>query len=416
MAVISYNGASATPHGTVTTQTRSVWVCGCSSFGNATQTYSVAYATDNYSTTTPKRRPLSKFVKAAIIIACIFGSPIALGIAMLIAYLLILLVGLFVGIVAILTRWLFRLLLKLAKTLLCCYSSPSSQGRGGSAAHGGNPAHGGNIAAVTGPQYPLSQFSAARSGGRQLVERDPGEMVRILNKNVDRKVSRLGREMAKEVYPRGSNPPSPSKAWARLEAAATGTPHPMTCCVCEEDLPDHRFPDRDITNDCHGHSRGACLECVAREIQRTLETSSWSETQCILCPGRLNYGQISEFAFKEVFEKYDRLAYIRAIETDPNFRWCSDDACTQGQINDNGLNEPAMSCRRPGCSRRTCFLHHGQWHQGLTCQEYQRQIDPQFHTNEVTDAEKDQNPDLYGKGCPKCTRRIYKDQGCKHMT
>jgi len=107
---------------------------------------------------------------------------------------------------------------------------------------------------------------------------------------------------------------------------------------------------------------------------------------------------------------------LRLIERDPNFRWCSNDACPHGQVQDNGLNEPTIICQRPGCGQRTCFLHHTPWHNGLTCREYQRQTDPQFRANDVTDAEKDRNPDLYGKRCPKnCGRRIYKHAGCSHM-
>jgi E3 ubiquitin-protein ligase RNF19B len=105
------------------------------------------------------------------------------------------------------------------------------------------------------------------------------------------------------------------------------------------------------------------------------------------------------------------------MESDPNFRWCSLDTCSQGQIHNNGLNEPVIVCQRSGCSTQTCFLHHNRWHRGLTCREYQRQIDPQFRANDITDAEKDRNPDLYGKVCPRgCGRRIYKAAGCSHMS
>src|SRR5439155_636412 len=108
---------------------------------------------------------------------------------------------------------------------------------------------------------------------------DTGLMVQILEKNKNRRVSRLGREIAREVYPPGSNPPSPSKAWVRLQSAATGAPQPQTCSICEEDLLDYRFPDRDVTDNCHGHARSACLECVAKEIRRTLEIWSWAEAK-----------------------------------------------------------------------------------------------------------------------------------------
>jgi hypothetical protein len=318
MGVAGYGCASTAPHGAVTvlstydskanaaycsttyggkvcacqqTQVWSVWTSSCSRYGTTTKPYGAASTSGNYGTTSSKGHHLNLTQKLMIAFACVVLSPIILALAILAAGLAICVAGAAIGAAAVLIGGVFWLLYEFAMLLFRRCSSHSSQGRGGSAAE------------PTGPQDPISRFLAQFFGRRLPVERDPGVMVQILDKNRDRKVSRLGRELAKEVYSPGSNPPLPSKAWARLHAAATGPPQPKTCCICEEDLLNYRFPDRDVSDDCHGHARTACLECVAREIQRTLEVRSWSEAQCILCPGRLNYDQISEFAFKEVFEK-----------------------------------------------------------------------------------------------------------------
>lgn len=59
----------------------------------------------------------------------------------------------------------------------------------------------------------------------------------------------------------------------------------------------------------------------------------------IPCPGGgcetiLEYQEIEQHAEKKVFKRFDQLLARKAIEADPNFRWCS--KCESGQLIANG--------------------------------------------------------------------------------
>ncbi|KAH0536110.1 hypothetical protein FGG08_006996 [Glutinoglossum americanum] len=230
---------------------------------------------------------MQKLVVAGI---CVLFSPVLLGVALLAVGLGIVLVGAAVCIAgaavafaALAVFGVFWLIFQAGKlAFYCCLGLPAV--RGAPAPDAGDP---------------VSRWLARWFGPPLTVEDDTPVMVQILEKNRERRVSRFGREAA---APLGQGL-APSRAWCRLEAAAEGPPALRACGICEEDLLDFRFPDRDVSDDCRGHARTACLRCVAMEIQRTLELRAWSEARCVLCPGRLTHAQIHEFAFKEVFEK-----------------------------------------------------------------------------------------------------------------
>lgn len=58
------------------------------------------------------------------------------------------------------------------------------------------------------------------------------------------------------------------------------------------------------------------------------------------------------------------------MEGEENFRWCS---CGSGQLHDSGSFQPIMTCLH--CNARRCFRHNEAWHQGMSCEEYDRLIE-----------------------------------------
>ncbi|ENH68698.1 Putative E3 ubiquitin-protein ligase ARI9 [Fusarium oxysporum f. sp. cubense race 1] len=73
---------------------------------------------------------------------------------------------------------------------------------------------------------------------------------------------------------------------------------------------------------------------------------------------------------------YERQALRAAVEEDENFFWCTSD-CGSGQIHDSGSAQPIVVCIK--CSHRSCFRHGVNWHEDLSCEEYDRlQEDPDF--------------------------------------
>ncbi|KAK2939399.1 IBR domain [Fusarium oxysporum f. sp. vasinfectum] len=75
-------------------------------------------------------------------------------------------------------------------------------------------------------------------------------------------------------------------------------------------------------------------------------------------------------------QAYERQALRAAVEEDENFFWCTSD-CGSGQIHDSGSAQPIFVCIK--CSHRSCFRHGVNWHEDLSCEEYDRlQEDPDF--------------------------------------
>ena len=52
------------------------------------------------------------------------------------------------------------------------------------------------------------------------------------------------------------------------------------------------------------------------------------------CENILEYQEIERYADKKVYKRFDALLAQKALEADPNFRWCS--KCESGQLVANG--------------------------------------------------------------------------------
>jgi hypothetical protein len=65
---------------------------------------------------------------------------------------------------------------------------------------------------------------------------------------------------------------------------------------------------------------------------------------------------------------YDSLCNREALSNVPNFIWCL--GCDAGQIHEDGESCPAVTCQ--GCNAVSCFNHKVPWHEGLTCDQYDR--------------------------------------------
>ncbi|KAI7766047.1 hypothetical protein LZL87_001160 [Fusarium oxysporum] len=103
---------------------------------------------------------------------------------------------------------------------------------------------------------------------------------------------------------------------------------------------------------------------------------SSSASPCDECQENLGYEDIRRFANEQTIAKYERQALRAAVEEDENFFWCTSD-CGSGQIHDSGSDQPIVVCIK--CSHRSCFRHGVNWHEDLSCEEYDRlQEDPDF--------------------------------------
>lgn len=111
---------------------------------------------------------------------------------------------------------------------------------------------------------------------------------------------------------------------------------------------------------------------------------------------------------------FDTLFHRQLISEDANFRWCPNPACGSGQLHEG--DDPLWTCTE--CRRRACAVHNVDWHEGQTCEVYDRlqairdpqhRLDEGMSENHVRD---------HCKRCPNSRCRVlsYRALGCHHMT
>ncbi|KAF5533416.1 RING finger Dorfin [Fusarium napiforme] len=110
---------------------------------------------------------------------------------------------------------------------------------------------------------------------------------------------------------------------------------------------------------------------------RTLLLYVWIAC-CHECKEKLEYNDIQRLADEQTVAKYERQALRAAVADEENFFWCTSD-CGSGQIHDSGSTQPIVVCIK--CNHRSCFRHGVNWHEDLSCDEYDRlQEDPEFRS------------------------------------
>lgn len=109
------------------------------------------------------------------------------------------------------------------------------------------------------------------------------------------------------------------------------------------------------------------------------------------------------------------LATKAALGSIPNFYWCLENGCGSGQIHEPCKGNPAcpdtlLVCH--ACNGRQCTRHTVKWHEGMTCEEYERRGSPKLKQERASKLVIDE----ISKPCPRCHRSISKYVGCNHIT
>ncbi|KAF5986909.1 RING finger Dorfin [Fusarium coicis] len=121
----------------------------------------------------------------------------------------------------------------------------------------------------------------------------------------------------------------------------------------------------------------ACSDTKAPDSFPDFVTSKCTHTPFYMF-GLHEYNGIQRLADEQTVVKYERQALRAAVADEENFFWCSSD-CGTGQIHDSGSTQPIVVCIK--CNHRSCFRHGVNWHEDLSCDEYdQLQEDPEFRS------------------------------------
>ena len=75
------------------------------------------------------------------------------------------------------------------------------------------------------------------------------------------------------------------------------------CQICYETPPGPSFPQRAPSSKCE-HDANVCLACLASSITQQMDQKIWDQIACPVCPERLGFFDVKEFADIATFEKY----------------------------------------------------------------------------------------------------------------
>ena len=150
----------------------------------------------------------------------------------------------------------------------------------------------------------------------------------------------------------------------------------LTCTICFESLPLGDFPADAITSTCllEFHriedESFVCKSCINESIDAQLSVSRPDEVSCPSCKQKMSHQDIQKWTEQEVFDKYDRMITLQAIQEDGSFIRCWRPECGGGQFHDGEAEFPIVICQE--CGAMTCYRHSGlPWHEGLTCDEFE---------------------------------------------
>ncbi|KAF5684243.1 hypothetical protein FDENT_6812 [Fusarium denticulatum] len=202
-------------------------------------------------------------------------------------------------------------------------------------------------------------FTSALSP-RQAYHSNPASILNFSGfdlENTDTKISDIRHD---NISPREK--PIASAAAASSSSPSSASPH----------LELSESPDTDTVT-----ASAILFQILSLRNARTLLLYVWIAC-CHECKEKLEYNDIQRLADEQTIAKYEGQALRAAMADEENFFWCTSD-CGSGQIHDSGSIQPIVICIK--CNHRSCFRHGVNWHEDLSCDEYdQLQEDPEFRS------------------------------------
>ncbi|CAF1286025.1 unnamed protein product [Rotaria sordida] len=184
------------------------------------------------------------------------------------------------------------------------------------------------------------------------------------------------------------------------------------CVVCFVEQPEREFYPT-YSEKCRHTRRYICNKCTSYSVKTILDSGISSRVACpeINCLVKWNSDEIRRVLLATennlLLRKYDAYLIKRFFENQFNFFWCAHE-CGSGQYDYRRLTRNwKITCSQ--CKRDTCAFHRVKWHEGMTCEQYDR-LYPSSDTRTRKWIKKN------SKKCPRCQCNIEKDGGCDHIT
>ncbi|KAI0159554.1 hypothetical protein GGR57DRAFT_428662 [Xylariaceae sp. FL1272] len=193
-----------------------------------------------------------------------------------------------------------------------------------------------------------------------------------------------------------------------LQEEAWLVPLTETCSICADDKRVSEMPHKRLITAHCSHTATACNDCVAQWITSSMETVPWDRLKCPECPALFTFANVKKFATRDTFKRYDQLATRAALDSVTGFRWCLNARCDAGQIYPLGCSK----ARCHACSQSSCVHHDIPWHNGETCEQYDKRTTKQRRSDKLSEKHVQKTT----KPCPGCRKNVHKFSGCDHIT
>jgi len=190
---------------------------------------------------------------------------------------------------------------------------------------------------------------------------------------------------------------------------STNTEPTTTCTICYDDLPANEMLQMPCKHPfcpvCWTHFLTAMLDSPLTCIRATCPHPS--------CPELITEDEVQSFA-PHFLPRYHSLQLRSFAELDDTSRWCPAPGCDRIAIstktNSSNVNI-VVTCDAKSCHTKFCLKCGNEPHAPVRCDELVRWRDKCRNESETA------NWILTNtKACPKCDKRIEKNQGCNHMT
>lgn len=141
-------------------------------------------------------------------------------------------------------------------------------------------------------------------------------------------------------------------------------PGAVACVICGESRPLVNQP-------ACTHLPDHCVDCLREHVSVQLR----SHLNVVRCPSYRcevlleTETAVRAYATKPDFEELSERLTKLAITSSPRFVHCSNPACNSGFEMDDSDIGLILSC--PSCRRKTCGICRVEWHDGITCEEFQ---------------------------------------------
>lgn len=183
---------------------------------------------------------------------------------------------------------------------------------------------------------------------------------------------------------------------------------PRTCPICLEPVPVLEI--RDEGDDVHAKLRCGdkfCSECICRYIEMKIRAREVDEDQ-LVCPVvecRKSIGErdIRHVAGEEQASLYRAVLKRKRDEKNPSARWCPRPGCDELIICESADNFTCPKCGTEGCFRCRGYAHRFWFCRGEEDKSYLAWEASVGKARAV-------------RACPSCHMRIWKNEGCNHMT